>query len=428
MRTRFAATALAAVCLTATSVSQAFEREPIQPGDTVLAELRTPFSFVEFPVDLAQGSYLTFGVTGAPRPILGMFDYTYTTNANGLSTVPLVPVSATAVRTAFGVGSATYRLVVGVDKGWVGPFKLKTSVKPTLRFTKTGTGASASGEPVVGFGAYPGFTATVSVKWKGPEPITLASLTGPDGTELSSPDAPRTTSKSLVQGGFQITSLGDHRATFTIPASVTSYTATVQLAGRLPPPTTHDLRRPPALDRATITFPTPGFQPVASVADEVGGPNEIILATTGPLPNATFLHGGAGTGACGRVQTGTDEYLIFCYSGYSARIENVVRYTDGPWKDLIRSYEASEVRTPQGTGWATLSDFEYDAARRPVAWTEIRRFDATGRAHRLVFSRGQYGIWDSESHVVLQNACAGFRVVHTPPDGVERTYDYGPFR
>ena len=87
----------------------------------------------------------------------------------------------------------------------------------------------------------------------------------------------------------------------------------------------------------------------------------------------------------------------------------------------VTRYDAPSIRTPQGSGSATLSDFTYDAQGHPAGWTELRRFAASGRSYELVFSRAEY---------FSQNGyCKAFRVVARQlPDGVPRTYDYAPFR
>jgi hypothetical protein len=204
--------------------------------------------------------------------------------------------------------------------------------------------------------------------------------------------------------------------TLDVPAGTIKWSASVTLTGSLPAGTTHDFRTQGVPDQPTVIFPSAGQIPIAVVAGETGGPNDCLLTSTSTTPNSSFVGGGFG---CRRDPLEPGEcpsrYALSCYDGFYASIESVARDVDG----RITGYEAPVVRSPQGTGSASLSGFAYDALGRPTGWTEERRFDASGRTHHLVFTGIEY---------FAGGYVKAYRVVHTGPDGIARTYDYAPFR
>jgi hypothetical protein len=201
----------------------------------------------------------------------------------------------------------------------------------------------------------------------------------------------------------------------------------VRLAGKLPRGATQDHRSEDLPQPAGIAFPSVGRAPLVQVVGEWGGPNEALLSATAAaqgapgVPDATFYDGGAGTGGCSRAPRGSqsppERYLLFCADGFFADVSGVERDAQG----RVVRFDAPSIRTPQGSGSATLQGFTYDAQGRPTGWTEVRRYDASGRSHELVVSRAEYFSGNG--------LCKAFRVAHRVlPDGVSRTYDFAPIR
>lgn len=418
MRSRFAPASAAVVILVASA--GAFDRHPIEHGDTVLGDVKVGRTFDEYVIRTARGSYIAVSVgkggAGNLSPALGVYNDDY-------QPLGLVPTGPSSVRIASPTNSSQYRIIVGGTGSSVGAYRMRVALAPQKTFALAGTPAAP--EKTLTFGAYPGFEATVTLRWKGAAPVTIASVTGPDGAAIASAETPRTTKSSSSQGGFVATLTGDHVVLLDVPGGTVKWSATVQLAGRLPRGATHDYRSDELPPPDAVTFPAPGRTPVVAIAGESGGPNECVLSSAGAQPDAAFLDGGAGTGGCSRAPREPGDaptrYLLFCLDGFFAELTGVERYPDGPWQGKIRGYDAPSVRTPQGSGSASLSDLAYDATGRPTGWTEVRRFDATGRSYELVFSGAEY--FGGSGY------CKSFRVaVRSLPDGAPRTYDYAPFR
>ncbi len=418
MRSRFALASAALVILAASA--GAFDRHTIEHGDTVLGEVTVGRTFDEYTIRAARGSFLSVSVGkgggGNLSPALGV----YTDDYQGLG---LLATGPTSVLVASPTASSQYRIIVGGTGSTVGAYRMRVALKPAKSFALAGN--TVSPEKTLTFGAYPGFDATISVRWKGASPVTVASVTGPDGAAVTSTAAPRTTRSSSTQDGFRATSVGDHVVVLDVPDGTVKWSATVKLSGALPRGATHDYRSAVLPDPDAVAFPSAGRTPIVAIVGESGGPNECILSSAGAQPDASFLDGGAGTGGCSRAPREPGEfptkYLLFCVDGFFAELTGVERYASGPWQGLIEGYEAPSIRTPQGSGSATLSGFAYDATGRPTGWTEVRRYDATGRAHELVFSNAEY--------FSGSGFCKAFRVAaRLLPNGVSRTYDYAPFR
>jgi hypothetical protein len=421
MRPRFAPAALLLVFATASA--PAFDRETIESGDVVTGDILVPYTFDEFPIRAVRGSILVLTVSGAAprpmRPALGLYTDDY-------AIVPLLGSSPSSAASLNALSSADYRIIVGGLGGSVGAYRLKATMKPGTLFTFSGGGDVAA--PQLTFGAYAGFDATVSIRWKGPSAVTLASVVGPDGATLTSAATPRSSRTSFTLGGFRASASGDHVFTLGVPAGTVKWTATVRVAGRLPPGTTRDFRTTPAPERPAISFLSFGRFPIAYVVGERGGPNDCALSSAGAVPTAAFLDGGAGAGGCslaiGNAAQPPTAYVLGCNDGFYARVADVERYPEGhEWAGLVRSYSAPEVRSPQGSGETTLTDIAYDASGRPTGWTETRRFDASGHEHRLEFSEARY---------FPNGFCKAFRVVASRiVDGEPvstSVEDYAPFR
>jgi hypothetical protein len=417
MRSRFALALALPVILV--SAAEAFERHELHSGDSALGTILLPSTYDEYPILAARGSSATISIAksgaGAYQPTLGFYDDDY-------SGVPVIPTSASSVRSA-PLDSGQYRILVGGQGGTVGDHRVRVSLVPAMRFTMAATAAA----PVstLTFGAYPGFDATITLKWKGPAPVTLVSVTGPDAAAVTSAAPPKSTASTFQQGGYHATALGDYVVTVDAPSGTLKWSATVQLSGRLPRGTSHDFRVKSAPDVPGVEFPAFGRSPIAAIAGESGGPNDCVLSAAGSFPNARFLDGGAGNGGCSGAArdpgSPATTYVLFCVDGFFADIVGVTRDGDGH----VTSYEAPSVRSPAGSGSATLSNITQDSQGRPTGWTEVRHFDATGRSYELVFSDAEYFTAKSQSN----GYCKAFRVVERLlPDGVPRTYDYAPLR
>lgn len=411
MRTRFALAF--AVVATFVPAAGAFERHAIEPGDSLVGTILARGALDEYTLDLARGTVmrLTIAKSGAGnyRPAIALYTDDYQEigiTGVGPSTVQALPVSS----------SGTFRMLVAGGGTSVGGYRVSTAAAPQKKFALAATPAAPA--DTLTFGAYPGFSFSVSLKWKGPAPVTLKSLKGPHGADLASAQTPHSGGTSWSQGGFEVTELGDHTLVLDVPSGTLKWSATVTLAGRLPRGTTHDFRPAGIPEQPTVTFPSLGRFPIVRIAGELGGPNDCVLSVQSQTPDAVFLDGGAGTAGCSRSPIGGGDppaaYLLYCVNGFVAHIGPVERDDD----HRITGYEATDIRTPQGSGNATLSGFTYDAAGRVSGWDEVRRFDATGRVHTLEFSEIRY---------FPNGIVKAFHVVHTPPTGAPRTYDYAPF-
>jgi hypothetical protein len=422
MRPRFALAAL--FFLVSTASAPAFDRNDVRSGDVVFGDILVPRTLDEYAIQAARGSYLTLVASGvAPRPIspaLGIYTDDY-------QAVGLLGTSPASLGSAGALDSARYRIIVAGLGTSVGAYRLKATLKPATKFTFAGGAGAAT--PQLTFGAYEGFDATISVVWKGKTPVALTSVVGPGGVDVTSAATPRATRATFTQRGFHAPATGDYVATLAVPADAVRWSATVQVAGRLPAGATLDFRTIGAPERPTIAFPTGGRFPIVAVVDELGGPNECVLSASGlsSAPDAAFLDGGAGAGGCARTPTGSAQpptsYVMGCNDGFWVDASSVERYADGTWQGLVKSYVATSIRSPQGVGSSTLSDFTYDAALRPTGWTELRHFDASGRDHLLTISRAEY---------FPNGYCKGFRATESlMVDGAPaytHVADYAPFR
>jgi len=419
MRLGFVLAALLSVL--ATSGATAFDRNPIASGDVVYGDILQPYTLDEFPLPAVYGSMLSLTVNGAaPRaikPTLGVYDDNY-------ATVAMIGTSPTSAKSAGGLATGVYRLIVGGVGASVGAYRLKASLKPTTKFTFGGGKGAAN--PQLQFGAFAGYDATISVQWKGASPVTLTSVVGPGAAPVIGAGTPKTSKNSFSQSGFHAALPGDYLATLAVPADAVRWSATVTLSGKMPAGVTRDFRSTGAPGRPTVAFPTFGRFPVVIVVGEVGGPNGCLLSSAGSSPDGAFLDGGAGSGGCASSIADANDpptkYELGCNDGFLAEVESVERYSDGPWAGKLKSFVAPTLLSPQGSGSATLTDFTYDAAGRPTGWTETRHFDASGRDHRLVVSNAEY---------FANGICKGFRVAESLlVGGVPETpfvADYAPF-
>jgi hypothetical protein len=248
MRSRFALAFTAVVILVASA--GAFDRNTIEHGDTVLGEILVGRTFDEYTIRAARGSFLSVSVgkagAGNLSPALGVYSDDY----QGLG---LVATGPTSVLTATPTASSQYRIIVGGTGSTVGAYRMRVALKPATKFALAGSAASP--EKTLTFGAYPDYDATISIRWKGAAPVTIGSLTGPDGAALASTAAPRTTKSSFTQGGFRTLAIGDHVVLLDVPDGTVKWSATVQLSGKLPRGATHDYRSDALPGPETVAFP-----------------------------------------------------------------------------------------------------------------------------------------------------------------------------
>lgn len=348
----------------------------IAPGDTVLGDVLAPGEIDVYDFDAPAGSVVTLDVRNVPpagwRPSLGVATAGYE------RFLGLAGVAPTKAQTELLTASGAHRLVVGSSEGTTGGYKIRLTVAPGRTFAASGTGASPTGS--LQFGAPEGAEVTVELRWRGPAPVTLAALVGPEG-ELTSDDAPTTKRTSSRQGGFLTTALGDHTLTVDVPAGTQSWTATARVKSPRPPRgAVHDLRADGTPPARTVEILNVADTPAVRVLGERGGPNDLLLRSTGFHVNGVVLD--SRNGGCGAVafepEGAPASYRFRCTAGFSADIRGVVR--EG---DLVRSFDAVLVRSPNGSGSVAFEGIEYDAQDRPVAWTEIRSFDASGNVHIL---------------------------------------------
>jgi hypothetical protein len=411
----WAALVVAAAVVAADGLSAAraagMRREAIQSGDTVLADILAPGEVDEYVFDALRGGRVTvsFGAVapGRWKAAMALHDAAY-----GL--IPFAGLSPTAVVNATPLAAGgMHRLIVSSVEPSVGGYRIRVTASPGRSFVLSGTGDAAPA-PLV-FGALPDSEVTVSLRWRGPAPVTLASLTGPDGAALTSAASPKVRRGTSTQAGFVTVATGDHGAVVAVPTGTKDWSLRISVKPpRAPRGTTHDLRTVGVPEPPALRLVNSAENPLVLVEGETGGPNEILPYFGGASPGVRILdERRLGCGAIvldpGAAPT---SYEFVCANGWRVRIRDTVR-ADG----RVKAFDAYELRSPSGTGRTTLRDAAYDALGRVAAWTETRTFDASGRTHLLVFS----DILRRADGAVL-----AYSVIHTPPGGAPRRYDYGP--
>jgi hypothetical protein len=355
-------------------------------GDTVLGTIVKPGGFGELVLSAPRGA--RFGVLlgkagpGSCKPVGGFLDGNYVP-------VPAAGRSPSNFTTAPVTESGVYRLIVTGSNGTVGHFRVKATVKPQKTFALKGKAPKEAGDlppsRSLVFGAIAGATFTVQVKWKGATPVTLDVVTDPDGVPLTSDLPAKHRKRATTLPGYTAARMGDYRVRVSVPDGTKSYTVTVKLAGKLPPSVDRDNRvQSPTAD--SVELVPAGSLPLVKIVGERGGPNDFGLAAVGTQPSAVFADRRAGQ--CLRATTeATAEpstYELRCTNGYSAEVENAV-VVDG----TLPGFDVPRIRSPLGTGSATLSELVFDAAGLPVSWTEVRTYHATGTTHSLRFSAAE---------------------------------------
>lgn len=413
-RAALAAAAVAAGAVAA--VAGALTREAMVTGDTVIGDLLAPGDVDEFTFEALLGATAIIDVRNAPpagwRPSIAIVTSGYDHAFGLFGTGP------TTARTDALPSSATYRMLVSGADDTTGGYRVRLTIDPGRSFTAFGTGDA---QPLpVKFGALAGSRMTVALRWKGPAPVTVASVTGPAGP-LVAPAPAAVRGKSSVLKGLRAEATGDHLVTIAVPAGTKSWDAVVKVAPPRPARgTTRDLRSGGVPGARSVSLVNVSDAVAIVVAGESGGPNELIVRGAGLHVGGFALD--ARSGACGVLgfepAAAPLAYHYRCIAGWFAEIGDVVRTGN-----VVTSFRAPVVRTPRGSGSVAVEGIVYDQANRAVAWTETRTFDATGAVHVLAVSdvarRGD-------------GAIVGYSVTHSrrtaSGDELVGTYDYAPVR
>lgn len=387
------------------------ERHDIAAGDVVLGDNLVPGDLDEYVVPLPRGAVVSITLVrsgaGGWKPRLGVFDDDY----RPVRIQPFLPLRTEAIpRTGL------TRFLVGNAPGSVGGYRFGLKVAPLKR-----TGASGSGDAApknLVFGALPGSEVDVSIRWKGPAAVTLAGLTTPSGP-LGGASAPVVKSNAKggksSQTGFDVTTLDDVTLALDVPAGTVRWSVAVKITPPRPGPgANHDFRSVGPPEPPTLDLPATGDTPMIVVRGERGGPNDLLFTGGTQFPGA-ISPDGSDTGGCFNVpiDAGRTRVELRCRSGYVAELSGVLRDPSG----RITSFVGDTVRSPAGNGSIALTDITYaGTSNRATGWREVRRFDGTGAEHRLEVS---------DIRRFPSGAVKSYVVVHTPPDGVPRTYQYG---
>ncbi len=422
----------------------AFDRYEALPGETFLADTTAPGDVDEYVLELPRDCRVTIAAAGtAPgdwRPALGFFSNGYANLSGQLGFVaPPGAVSGrkATLRSSRGVPeTGRYRVIVQAgDLGGaanaftIGAYRAKVSAIPSRRFTLRVKPNDTERPTEVDFAAFPGFEASVQVRWRGPEAVTLLSVTDPDGVELTASKPLRSGRAFLKQAGLTTTALGEYRVALDVPTTTVRWNVVVRLRGRLPRGTQRDVRVEGVPRQPTVRLGVLVTTPAVAIVGERGGANDMALSSARfddgeggvfGIP-AAFGFDAAAHGRFPAVATrdGPGDpptaYRLAGRNGLLAQIENVVYDAQGV--DIL-SYDAPLVRGPRGAGSARLEAFTYDDDGNAVGWTETRTFDGSGRVHVLVVSRVER---------FSNGALKAYRVRHIDPDGRERDYDFAPF-
>ena len=413
IRSAFARIAAAAVVAAAAAPAAGGvpQRVHAAPGDTVRGDVLFPGDFDEITFDAPRGARVSLSfrrqAPGAWTPYMGILGDLYAPNYSLL----VFPTKALIDRPL--EASGRHRLIVSGADGSTGGFEVRLALQPAKKFVAPQTGDDTP--ETFTFGAVAGAAVSVAISWKGPAPVTLASIDGPDGP-VTSASAPRTTSRSSVQSGFTTTSVGDHVATFVVPEGTVKWSAKFTVTSPKPAPgVVRDLRTPGVPVPPGVEFVPGGDLLGFRVKDERGGPNDVLVAPYPAIPAeilAAALDNRAGGCATGSRETGPQpgSYIYRCSNGWTADVESVVRVGG-----RIVSFDVPSVRSPAGTGSVTVRDVTYDVAGRPATWTETRTYDATGHTHVI---RVTGVVRASDGRVYTAS------IEHTDPDGNVRAIDY----
>lgn len=422
----------ALLVLVLASGAAAFDRYHAESGDTYMADALSPGATDEYVYDVARGTIVSISAAGiAPgtwRPSIGIFGDDYLNLTSQLAFLGRGGARNVKLKSTRSMPtSGRMRVLAQAGNLSIGAYRLRVTLKPSKKFVMVGTADQANPPTSLLFGAYPGYEATVQIRWKGTGPVTLTSFTGPDGEVLTSQAAPKAKGRSFTQSGYVITALGDHGAAVDVPAGTTTWSVTVRLKGQLAKGGTQDVRVVGTPQPDTIRFGRVAGAPAVAIVGERGGPNELALTAT----RLNFQSGARG------VPTGFafDPTEHGSAAGFSSQLElgdlptsYQIRAGSGLLADVVAvqydqnldvaSYEVPLVRTPRGSGSARLFGFTYDAAGDTTGWIEERTYHATGNTHTLAIS----GI-----ERFPNRAMKAYHVVHTAPGGTQRGYDFVAF-
>jgi len=394
----------------------AFERREIKTGDkvhgTITAEQRTHEYLIKIPCDAGFAMALPKVKGSRLQGSMTVFSESY--RSERLLLIGRRKIARERPPTT----TATFRAIVqGVNES-VGDYLLKPKIKVKKRYKIRGKLSDLSPPGQITFGALAGYEAQVTITWKGPDPVTIASFKGPGGSDMTSELAPKEKKSSFRQKGFAITETGDHQVVLGIPPTARTWTLTVHMKGK-PAGSTLLLREahttPPDLSLGVVAGPLP----LVLINDEVGGGNEFVLGGGHRSP-AVFAVLGSEPESCGieASEPGSTPaaYLIACDDTHAAVVTVGSRDED---TRRILDYVADPVVAPSGDGTISFPEFVYESptSSRLRGWTEIRTFAETGNEHTLVVS----------DILRLSGGGVAYTVHHTNPAGDTRRYDFLPF-
>ncbi len=423
--------ALGALLVTA-SAAFAVERTVVAHGDRITDATSADVPLQEYLIECVRDAQLDVRVRrqkGARGfPLADLYDAQYVRTDHLRFARPL---SQYHIRTNPLAEGGLQRIVAGLNDAsgggaerLFGTIDVTVKVKPDRKFTLRGKATDEEPPTELVFGAYDGYEANVSLSWKGDEPVTITSFTGPEGADLVSAKTAKTKRTSFKQNGFAITSAGDQRIVLNVPPGTTKWSLKVKLKGTLPDGAERDLRPAPGekeshLDLRFALFPrSNAVVPLVFIRDEDGAGNDVVWSAANAIPEPLWIAGQ--TPDCQYVITDLDgdpptSYRLTCNEETTTALVHDVLF-DG--QGSVASYTVDPLQSPQGGGTVTLSNFTYNAAGIAVGYTEVRTFDGTGHTHTLVI----------QDLVAYASGAFSYTVIHTDAEGVERRHEFLPLQ
>ncbi len=403
----------ALVVIAAAAPALAYERVEIRNKDVVLGQITDDLATHEYLIDVPRDAVLSLSLPKQKKSRLqgsmGLFRLDY--RGESLLLIGKRKIQQARLPTVF----ARYRAIVQGVNGSTGTYVLKPKIKVQKKYKIIGRRSDLSPPGQIVFGALPGYAVQVKITWKGPDPVTIASFTAPDGSDMTSAVAGRQKKSSFRQKGYRTTQVGDHRIVLDIPPSANQWALSVVQKGR-------SVGRLLALREAQVAPPeldllvAGGPLPLIVVKDEVGAGNEVVLTANNTTPRVIAVLGGdPQESSLIALEGGSTpaRYLFLADDTHSALITVGSRNAGR----RILSLDVDPIVAPGGDGKSTFRDLVYDASNRLVGWTETRTFDASGNTHTLVIS-----------DILSAGGAYTYTVLHRRPDGTTRRYDALPFQ
>ncbi len=391
----------------------ALERHTVLPGERVLGTVNDDAPVHEYLIAVPRSGVLTVALprqkTSVLQGSLGLFSLAYRVE-------PALQIAARKIQQRTPPTATTqYRVVVAGANGSQGDYALVPKITPQTLWKIRGKVTDLNPPGRIVFGALAGYEAQLTVSWKGADPVTIGSFTGPGGDVTSSAE-PKQKGSTWKQKGYTLSEVGDYTVVLDIPPSAKRWALTVKLKGSANAGLETDRRPEHATPPGLALAATPALLPFVTVVGESGAANDIVLTSQGTAPIAIGI-AGPPPDPCtltplqaGPTPTG---YALACGEDYGATLAVAARDASR----RVLDFSADPVFTPAGSGTAAYSDFVFDGSGRPLGWTEVRTFEATGHEHTLVISDIQR----------LSGGIFTYTVLHTDPDGVTRRYDFLPF-